>query len=286
MSTANFDPVQFKKNLLQQWETVAPSWQKWWDLWAGATQKTSDRLIELAEITEGQRVLDIATGLGEPAFSAARQVGQTGEVIATDFSEQMLAKAQERAAEIGISNVVFHQIDAEMFELPTGQFDAGLCRWGITELPDPVGALKTIRGELSPGSRLAAAVWGTPPQVPFIGIPVGTLRQMFEMPPPVPGTPSPFGLADPDKLEGVLEQAGFKEIKSEKQTIVFEFPSFNIYQTFLEDIAPVVRMVLDKHSSDQQQSAWQTIAEAVDQYRHPDGSLAIPNEVLCVVGQT
>lgn len=109
MNTQSFDSDQFKESWLQEWDAVAPAWQQWWNIWDVATQTISERLIELAELKTGQRVLDIATGLGEPAVSAAHRVGSTGRVVATDFSPAMLKLARERATAMGIENIEFHQ---------------------------------------------------------------------------------------------------------------------------------------------------------------------------------
>jgi hypothetical protein len=109
---------------------------------------------------------------------------------------------------------------------------------------------------------------------------------MFEVPPPAPGTPSPFGLGDKSRLADVLTDAGFEEVSVENQTINFEFPSFEIYRTFLEDIAPVVRNVLGNQTADKQAEAWQAVSDSVQTFTRNDGSLLIPNEVFCAVGKS
>lgn len=85
------DPKQYKEAERQKWDNVANGWQKWWKTIERGAGKVSRRLIELAEIKPGSRVLDIATGIGEPALTAANQVGKSGLVLATDISLQMLS---------------------------------------------------------------------------------------------------------------------------------------------------------------------------------------------------
>ena len=75
-------------------------------------QPVNDRLIELAEIETGHTVVDVATGIGDPALSVARRVGPTGRVIATDQSTAMLAVAASRARDAGLTNIEFRQLDA------------------------------------------------------------------------------------------------------------------------------------------------------------------------------
>ena len=69
-SPFQFDPNQFKMGQRQSWDSVAQGWRTWWEPIEKGSQKLSNRLVELAEIKPGQRVLDIATGIGEPAMTA------------------------------------------------------------------------------------------------------------------------------------------------------------------------------------------------------------------------
>ena len=98
MSTPAFDPRQYKALQRHQWGVSASGWKQHWSIWERAAQHVNERLVDLAHIDVGHRVLDVATGLGEPALTAARRVGPTGAVVATDLSPQMLALARERPA--------------------------------------------------------------------------------------------------------------------------------------------------------------------------------------------
>ncbi|MDW0259876.1 MAG: methyltransferase domain-containing protein, partial [Nitrososphaeraceae archaeon] len=125
------DPKQYKEELSHGYDNSAPGWQKWWKTLETATQEVSKRLVELAEIKPGSKVLDIATGIGEPALTAAKQVGNTGHILAIDISPRMISFAKERAISLGLQEVVeFKEGDAETIDLPSSTFDAALCRWG------------------------------------------------------------------------------------------------------------------------------------------------------------
>jgi cyclopropane fatty-acyl-phospholipid synthase-like methyltransferase len=95
MANAQFDPNQYKAKQLQEWESPAAAWKKCWPQTEKGAQALSNRMVELARIKSGSRVLDVATGIGEPAVTAAQKVGRTGRVVATDQSPAMLAFAQE-----------------------------------------------------------------------------------------------------------------------------------------------------------------------------------------------
>src|SRR5579863_790947 len=113
MSTMPIDPDQWKARQRQEWDTVSSGWSAWWQTFERSGQGLSNYLIALAEIEPGQRVLDIATGIGEPAMSAARRVGPGGQVVAIDQSPNMLAITRERAATTDLRNIEFIELDAE-----------------------------------------------------------------------------------------------------------------------------------------------------------------------------
>src|SRR5688572_27169157 len=164
MNTQSNDLARYKEGQRQQWDSVAAGWKKWWRTIETGAQYVSKRMVELAEVEPGQRVLDIATGIGEPALLAASRVGPTGRVVATDLSSRMLAVARERAATAGLTNVVFVEVDAERLDFRDGRFDAILWRWGPTDLADPSDALAAIRRMLARDGRFAASIWDAGPK--------------------------------------------------------------------------------------------------------------------------
>jgi enediyne biosynthesis protein CalE5 len=155
---SEFDPDKFKANQRQSWNSVANGWQKWWITFENGAQQVSDRLIDLAGIRPGHRVLDIATGIGEPATSAAKIVCKDEHVTATEISTDMLAVAEKRARSLGLHDIMdFKQSDAENLELGTNQeFDAILCRWGLMFLSNRDKPLSNIMRLLISRGMLAA----------------------------------------------------------------------------------------------------------------------------------
>jgi SAM-dependent methyltransferase len=225
MSTPAFDPLQYKALQRHEWGVSAAGWQQHWAIWERATQPVNTCLIELAHVDAGYRVLDIATGLGEPAFTAARRVGPRGWVVATDVSPQMLALARESASLLGLHNIEFREMDAEAPDLPEHTFQAMLCRWGLMFLPDLPTALRKLRRLLVPGGRFAAIVWGPPEHAPALSLPMGIIRQSRALPPPPAGTPGAFSLADARLLEHTFTQAGFTAVHTEWLTVILAYAS-------------------------------------------------------------
>src|SRR5436305_3821497 len=88
---------EFRERQRQQWNSAATGWRKWSELIDGAARGVSERLVQLAGIEPGSRVLDVAAGYGEPSLTAAGRAGPQGGVVATDISADMLAFGRERA---------------------------------------------------------------------------------------------------------------------------------------------------------------------------------------------
>src|SRR5712692_770760 len=139
------------------WDKASGEYERYWREQLAPAQ---ERLLALADIKPGERVLDVACGTGLVSFPAAMSVGPAGDVVATDISQDMVARAAEQAQILRLPNVTFHRMDAEDLQVETGTFDAALCALGLMYVPDPQKALSEMRRALRPGGRAVAAVWG------------------------------------------------------------------------------------------------------------------------------
>jgi ubiquinone/menaquinone biosynthesis C-methylase UbiE len=160
-----FNPDEFKAQQREMWDNAAAGWQIWWETFERGAQKVSNKLVELAEIKPGDKVLDIATGIGEPAVTAARRAKPNGKVVAIDISPQMLLIAKTRAKSLGLDDIIeFRESDGEKLDLrdSTEKFDAILSRWGLMFIPNLPAALVKIREMLVTNGSLSAAVWSAP----------------------------------------------------------------------------------------------------------------------------
>ncbi len=285
MSTQPFDAVRYKAGQRREWDTAAPGYMDWGLVLAPQFQPVSERMLELADIQPGQRVLDVATGIGEPAGTAARRVGLSGHVIATDLAPQMLALGRELAAELGLQNIDFREMDAEAPDLPEQSFDIILCRFGLMYLPNPQVALERLHTLLVPGGRLIAAVWGPPQKVPFARWPMEVAIRVLQVPAPPPQMPGPFNLADPHRLEQLLTQAGFTAVHTEPMLLTLEWASVDDYIRFQQAILTGFNTMLAKFPVERQAEIWQAISEAAQQFITPDGTCRTENELILMVGR-
>ena len=286
MASSTFDPNQFKTDQRQDWDSVAQGWKTWWEPIQIGAQKLSRRLVELAKIKSRQRVLDIATGIGEPAMTAAKAVGASGQVMATDISGQMLAIAKERAASLGMQEIIeFKEGDAENLELQSSSFDAALCRWGLMLLPNLDRALIKVHRSLVQGGRFAAAVWADAPKVPIISLAMRIIGEQVQVAALLPGTPNPFSLADTKRLRNYFGEAGFRDVHIETVIVRFEFASGEDYSHYCQAVSAPARMALSKETEEKKEDIWRKVAEeAARNYGVSDGQIRMNNESICVVG--
>ena len=284
---SDFNPDKFKVDQKKTWDSVASGWQKWWQTFENGAQHVSDRLIELAGIRPGNRVLDIATGIGEPAVSAAKVVGKGGHVTATDMSTEMLAIAEERSRSLGLDDIMdFKQSDAENLQLGTNHtFDAILCRWGLMFLPNLSNALVKIHQMLLPGRKLAVAVWSEPSKVPLINIPMSTAREYIRDPLVGQAVPGPFSLADVGAFKKSLLKVGFTDIQSETINVTFEFDSAEDYTKFNQDIVAHIRTLLANETEKRKEEIWNAITDKAKLLfaDYQSGHIKLANEAICVV---
>lgn len=274
------DPVGFRDAQHTSWDAAAVGWMQWSEFNDRADSHISKRLVELAGVRAGSRVLDIAAGYGEPALTAARKAGPDGHVVATDISAEMLAFARRRAAAADLGNVEFIQSDACSLDFPQASFDAAVSRWGIIFEPDAEAAAARVRGFLKPGTRIAISSWGEPDQVPFLSIPMRTTRERLGVPPPPPGTPGPLSRPTPAAIGGLLKGAGFSNVAVEQDEVTFQFDSPDQFTAYVRAIAAPVRAMIEQHAGHGQEEAWAAITQAAAKEAGGSKPLRLANVVL------
>jgi SAM-dependent methyltransferase len=284
MEARTLDAVEFRDGQRQQWNTAATGWRKWSQLIDEGGSKISQRLVELAGIEPGHRVLDVAAGYGEPSLTAGRKVGANGSVVATDISGEMIAFGRERAAAAGLENIEFIESDAASLDFPEASFDAALSRWGIIFEPDGEAAAARVRKFVKPGGRMAISSWGPPDRVPMLGLPMRTVMERLQVPPPPPGTPGPLSRPTPEALAGLLEGGGFSDVAVEEANVIFEWQSPEEFTTFIKEIAPPIIAMIEPHPKDVQDETWAAITQAVREAAD-SGKVRLSNQALLAAGQ-
>ena len=285
MEAAGIDQQEFRARQRSAWDEASKGWRDWSEFIDRSTAPVSERLMAMARVEAGQRVLDVAAGYGEPSLTAAKIVGPEGCVVATDISAGMLAYGRERAAAAGLRNVEFIESDAASLDFTAASFDAAVSRWGIIFDPDGEGAAARVRGFLKRGARMAISSWGPPERVPFIALPMATVMNVLDVPPPPPGTPGPLSRPTPAAIGGLLEGGGFAEVEIEELDVIFEYDSAEEFARSTQEMIPPVTNMLKSHPPEVQQRAWQAVTDAARAHASEDGVVRFASLVLVAAGR-
>ena len=285
MSTVTaFDPIKFKTTTRAQWENAADAWHRWGPFLGEWLGPATERMLDLARVQTGSRVLDVAAGAGEQTLRAARRVGPTGHVLATDISPAILEYAAATAREAGLSHVATRELDGEVLnELPAQSFDAVISRVGLIYFPDQQKALAGMRHALKPGGRIGAIVYSTPEKNAFFSIPVSIIRRRAKLPPPLPGQPGPFSLGADGVLAASLERAELRDVVVEKIDAPVRLPSAAECVRFERESFGALHQMMATLSDDERADTWREIEHELQQFEGP-GGFAGPCEMLVAVG--
>ena len=276
-----FDAASYKNAQREQWNKDGAAWRRWnptLDRWYG---EATHRMLDLARLRPGQRVLDIAAGAGEPAVSAAERVGPGGYVLATDISEGIVELARQVARERGLEQIETRAMDGEQLDLPDAGFDAVLCRLGLMYMPHPVTALREWRRALNAGGRVAVVVFSTPERNPWGAVPAAIIRQRAQLPPAVAGQPGPFALGAAGVLEEVFRQAGFADAEVHAVPVPHGAPRAADYVKVAREAFGAFNAMMAHLPSDERESVWNEIEDALRRFEAPEG-FEVPGE--CLVG--
>ncbi|MGH9714813.1 MAG: class I SAM-dependent methyltransferase [Candidatus Acidiferrales bacterium] len=265
------DPAKLAKlreHLRHEWtdEKTVAAWRKWHAHIAHFTRGATEAILEAAQLRPGMSVLDLASGVGDPALSLAAGVGPAGHVTATDFGPGMISLAEDLARMKGLSNIEFTEANAESLPFPDESFDVVTCRFGVMFFPDQVRALKECRRVLKPGGRVAFVAWGTKDQ-PFFHTTAGVVIKYVDMPPPDPDAPNLFMFGERGRLRRLLEAAGFANSSEEVRTIQGRWKSsLEQYWEQFGEVAAPFRPVIEKLTPEARGKAFEEVLANLRKY--------------------
>jgi SAM-dependent methyltransferase len=265
---------------LRNWEEAASGWARRSEEVREFAAPLTHWLIDAINPQPGERVLELAAGLGETGLLVAELVAPAGGVIVSDQAEAMLAGARERAAALGLSNVEFSVLNAEWIDLPVASVDAVVCRWGYMLMTDPSAALHETRRVLRPGGRLALAVWDRIEGNPWAGLPASELRERGVLAPLDPSEPGPFALSDAERLRELVESAGFVEVRVEPVELARRHASFDEFWEVTLDLSRRFHDAVLARPQEEISELRASLAARLAPYTAPDGSVELPARTL------
>ncbi len=244
--------------------------EKWKAKSAAMGRAVTDALVEYSRPMPAMRVVDLASGTGEPGISLAARVGPQGSVTAVDQSSDLLAIAAERARTKKLSNFTTHQADAHQLPFADRSFDLATCRFGVMFFSDPQRALEELRRVLKPGARACFAAWG-PMEQPYWQTTMKIVHQHVGGAMLPPGTSDPFRFSTAGSLSKVLSAAGFHHAEQSTHDLPWTWPgdAEEVLEYACEVSAPF-RPMLERVPADQWPVIRAEAKAAIERYRVGD----------------
>ena len=256
------------------WDKAARHYER---SWQDQLEPAQTALLDMACLSPGERVLDVACGTGLVTLRAAALVGPNGTVIGTDLSEQMVATAGDVARTQGISNVTFERMDAEACLFDGDTFDAALCALGLMYAPDSEKAVGEMHRVLRPGGRVICAVWGLRSKCCWAEIfPIVDARVHSEV------CPMFFRLGTGDALARAFASAGFRAIISKRLETRLEYASATEACEAAFEGGPVA-LAYSRFSESVKAEVRKEYLDSLSPYRQGQG-YSVPGEFVVAAG--
>jgi len=241
-------------------------------------------LIEDADIIEGDKVLDVAGGPGEPSLTIAEVVGSNGSVTCTDAVAEMVFAAKSEAHRRRLENMFFEQCLADSLPFRDNSFDSAVCRLGVMFFPDPLSGLREILRVIKSEASLSFAVWSDSNLNPFAYIVTDVISHHVQMPPPDPDAAGAFRFAAPGKLAQILTDAGATQVRERLLKFQIEAPiSRDEFWEMRSGTSGTLREKLDAMPVDLRLQISEEVKEAVAEF-FPDERMSFPAQMLIVTG--
>lgn len=240
------------------------------------------RMLDLARIAPGHRVLVVGAGIGEEALVAATRVGTAGEVVATDASAAMIAEATRSVAREKVANVRCLVMDAQHLQFRPRTFDAVISRNALMFIPDLARALAEMNRVLKSKGRIAATVWASARRNPRLSGPLEAARALGVDVPPTATFRFALRLGAPSLLATALRGAGYSDVVVERWPVVARYDTVNAAVLEAMDHTGT-RELMELLSHDSERRMSRSLAQRWQKYAGR-GGVNLPGEQLVAAG--
>ncbi len=255
-----------KSGLRDTWESAAPGWAKWERAFSAGLADATEVLLDMAAVAAGMRVLDVACGAGNQTVQAAKRVGPTGNVVASDISATMLDHVRKSAAKAGLHNIDTLERAADDLDDTLAPFDAAISRLGLMLFPSPRAALEAVQRVLKPGARFAALVFTTPAANPFFAESMAILLRHAGKPPPQPHSPGLFALGADGALKTLMAESGLVDVKASTLRASLSLPGISDTLAMMQEAFGAYRAVVADLDEAKRRAAWDEVADSLKQF--------------------
>jgi ubiquinone/menaquinone biosynthesis C-methylase UbiE len=242
--------------------------QKWQKQSAAMGNDMTKAIVAAACVEPGMRTLDVACGTGEPGISVAALLRGSGDVTGVDISPEPLKIAAERAAQRGLTNVLFQQADAHALPFADESFHRITSRLGVMFFSEPQRALSEMWRVLKPGGTATLLVWG-PIDQPYFQTTIGAVLKLM------PGSAIPeaglkvFSFAEAGTLASALRSAKFSRVDERFVTLPFTWPGtpaevWEYFQSVAVPFAPVLESIPEARRAEVDETVLREIGSYYD----------------------
>lgn len=265
------------KNNQPDWDKIAEKF----DIWLPHIAPVGEAVLAALDAQPGERILDLASGTGEPALTLARRLKGHATITGIDAADGMVRVAQAKVVKERLPGISFKCMPAEQLAFHDNSFDRVLCRFGVMLFTDPLQGLKEMRRVLKPGGHFALAVWSTPENFPTMqwSYEAFAKRLPENLHPPLAQVTS---LGAPGLLEELLAEAGFSEYSVEPRAFDYQFESFEDFWDTME-ASDLLKQQYDALPQHERGKIRDEVGRFARDFIH-DGQLRIPHEYLLSAG--
>lgn len=267
----------------EYWNTKAgPKWVRHDDAMNLRLRPLADELLNRVSLEGGESVLDVGCGGGATTEMIASAIGEQGRVLGIDISEPLLESARRRCG--GFANASFENADAQVHELPVGEFDVLTSRLGVMFFSDPYSAFENLASSLRSDGRLHFVCWAPIGQNPWLTLALDVAKRYLGAPEPTPPRAAgAFAFSDPDYVDDILTKTGFREITIDPVAVTLASSDPAAVQAALYlEVTPAARLIAAHNPSEDIVAAMENEV-AVELGKHEsDGTIALDGSVFCV----
>jgi ubiquinone/menaquinone biosynthesis C-methylase UbiE len=285
LETVLKSPASFSKKIMSSvsFQDITKRMQDMWSLGnftpiAATTVLVGEQLCESVDLRAGQRVLDVATGSGNTALSAARR---SCVVTGIDFVPYLLETARKRA-EIEQLKVEFKEGGAENIPFPDESFDVVLSTFGCMFAPDQARTASELVRVCRPGGKIGLAAW-TPDSFTVENL---KISGKYSMSPPPPNMKPAWVWGSKEGLEDLFTDK-LSSINTTRKSVLDREPSAeSLFEKFTTLLGPLIATYqrLDQNKRESMKSDFVELVKKFN--RSGDSTVVLQNDYLEIVART